>query len=257
MEHISSAVGAGKTRRASRFIQKDGRAFLVAIDMQLSSGEGPDLDVVERVAEGGPDGILVSWQIARRYPEAFVDTGLVLRVDGALTQMGENASGDVFSLMYGAEQAAMIGSDAVVLMAFPGAADEHLSLRRLASLVNECEKIGMPVIAESIPGSWARTVPWDAEHIARGARVCVEIGADAIKTMAPENVTDLSKIVENCEAPLFVLGGPKKGSEDEAVQYAADVVASGASGIAFGRNVWGANDVVAMVRRLHGAVHGE
>ena len=30
MEHISSAVGAGKIRRASRFIQKDGRAFLVA-----------------------------------------------------------------------------------------------------------------------------------------------------------------------------------------------------------------------------------
>lgn len=257
MEHISSAVGAGKIRRASRFIQKDGRACLVAIDMQSSSGEGPDLDVVERVAEGGPDGILVSWHVARRYPEAFADCGLVLRVDGALTQMGDYSSGDVFSLMYGAEQAAVLGADAVVLMVFPGADDEYLSLRRLASVVKECENIGMPVIAESIPGSWARTVPWDTEHIAKGARVCVEIGADAIKTMAPPDIADLSRVMANCEAPLFVLGGPRKDSEDEAVQYAADVVVAGASGIAFGRNVWGAEDAAAMVRRLHKAVHGK
>lgn len=256
MEYISSAVGAGKIRRASRFIQKDGRAFLVAIDMQSSTGAGPALDVVERVAAGGPDGILASWQVARRYPEAFAKSALVLRVDGALTQMGNYGQGDTFSLMYQAEQAAMIGADAVVLMAFPGADDEHLSLRRLAALVAEGEKIGMPVIAESIPGTWAKTIPWDTEHISKCARVCVEIGADAIKTMAPPDLSDLPTVVANCEAPLFVLGGAKKDSEDEAVQYAADVVAAGASGIAFGRNTWGAQDPTAMVRRLHEAVHG-
>jgi DhnA family fructose-bisphosphate aldolase class Ia len=256
MEYMSSAIGAAKIRRASRFIQPDGRAFLVAIDMQSSSGSGPDLDVVERVAEGGPDGILVSWQVARRYPRAFANCGMVLRLDGALTQMGNDAPGDVFSLMYRAELAATIGADAVVIMAFPGADDEELSLRRLAALVSEAERIGMPVIAESIPGTWAQTIPWDAEHIAKSARVCVEIGADAIKTMAPPNLADLPEVVANIEAPMFVLGGPKKDSEDEAVQYAADVVAAGASGIAFGRNTWSAQDPTAMVRRLHAAVHG-
>ncbi len=256
MQHVSSAIGAGKIRRASRFIQKDGRALLVAIDMQASSGSGPDLDVVERVAAGGPDGILASWQVARRYPEAFAKSGLVLRLDGALTQMGNYAAGDVFSVMYKAEQAAAIGADAVVIMAFPGADDEELSLRRLAALVAEAEMIGMPVIAESIPGTWAKTVPWDAEHISKAARICVEIGADAIKTMTPPDVADLSVVVENCEAPLFVLGGPKMETEAEAVQYAADVVAAGASGVAFGRNCWGAEDPTEMVRQLRQAVHG-
>lgn len=255
MEYMSSATGAGKVRRASRFIQKDGRSFLVAIDMQSSTGSGPDLDVVERIAEGGPDGILASWQVARRYPEAFSDCGLVLRIDGALTQMGNYGKSDMFSLMYGAEQAAMIGADAVVLMAFPGADDEHLSLRRLAAVVKECEVIGMPVIAESIPGTWARAIPWDTEHISKSARICVEIGADAIKTMAPPDVAELSEVVDNCEAPIFVLGGPKKDSEAEVLQYASDVVAAGASGIAFGRNTWGAEDPVEMVRSLHRAVH--
>lgn len=256
MDYISSAVGAGKLRRASRFIGPDGRAFLVAIDMQSASGDGPALDVVEKVAEGGPDGILSTWQIARRYPEAFARCGLVLRVDGGVTQMGGFAPGDSFSLLYGAEQAATIGADAVVLMVYPGMDEEGPSLRRLADLVCECEKIGMPVIAESIPGGWARDVPWDSEHIARGARICIELGADAIKTMAPPDIGDLPRVVCNCEAPVFVLGGPKRDSEDDAVRYAADVVAAGASGIAFGRNTWSAQDPTAMVRRLYAAVHG-
>lgn len=253
---MSSAVGAGKTRRASRFIQKDGRVFFVALDMQSSTGAGPDLDVVERVAEGGPDGILASWQVARQYPEAFAKCGLVLRIDGALTQMGNYGQSDMFSLMYGAEQAAMIGADAVVLMAFPGADDEHLSLRRLAAVVKECEQIGMPVVVEVIPGSWAKTVPWDTDHISKSVRICVEIGADLIKTMTPPNVSDLAEVVANCEAPLVVLGGPKMASEAEVLQYASDVVAAGASGIAFGRNTWGAKDPTEMVRNLHAAVHG-
>ena len=211
---------------------------------------------MERIADGEPDGILATWQIARRYPRAFARCGLVLRVDGAATLIGDPASGDHMSLMYGAEQAAMIGADAVLLMAFPGMKDEVRSLRRLAALVGECEKIGMPVIAESIPGGWARDVPWDAENIARSARVCVEIGADAVKTMAPPDIDDLARVVENCEVPLLVLGGPKRDSEDEAVRYATDVMAAGASGIAFGRNTWGADDPTAMVRRLYKAVHG-
>lgn len=253
---ISSAIGAAKARRASRFIHSDGRAVLVAIDMQSSTGSGPALDVVEQVAAGGPDGILVSWQIARRYPRAFADCGMILRLDGGLTQMGERSGGDVFSVLHSAEQAAVLGADAVVVMAFPGADDEVLSLRRLAAVVGEAEKLGIPVVAESIPGSWSRDVPWDAEHISKAARVCVEIGADAVKTMAPEDPSDFATVLSNVEVPLFVLGGPKKENEDEVIGFASEVVAAGASGIVFGRNVWGSEDPANMVRRLNAAVHG-
>ena len=256
MDYISSAIGAGKIRRASRFIKEDGRGFLVAIDMQSASGDGPDLDAVEKVAAGGPDGILASWQIARRYPEAFRNCGLVLRIDGTTTMLGNYGQGDKFAQMYELEMAASLSADAVVCMAFPGTDDEEIGLRKVVALVNECEKIGMPLIVESIPGSWARTIPWDAENLAKAARICVEIGADAVKTPAPEDLSEMGMLVDNCEAPIFILGGPKKDSEAEAVQYAADVVAAGASGIAFGRNTWGAKDPTEMVRLLHKAVHG-
>ncbi|MDE0376412.1 MAG: hypothetical protein OXK16_10670 [bacterium] len=256
MDSVASAVGAGKTRRTRRFVGRDGRALLVAIDMQLATGSGPALDVVEAVSEGQPDGILVTWQIARRYPETFAECGLILRMDGAATHLDPNADGDGLSLMYRAEEAAVIGADAVILMVYPGMREEKRSLRRLAALVGECERIGMPVIAESIPGGWHRDVPWDTDNIARSARICVEIGADAVKTMAPAQVEELGDVVEGCEAPLFVLGGPKRDSEHEVVTYAAGVVTAGASGVCFGRNVWGASDPGEMVRRLGRVVHG-
>lgn len=256
MEYISSAIGAGKIRRASRFIEEDGRGFLVAIDMQTASGSGPDLDAVEKIAAGGPNGILVSWQIARHYPEAFRNCGMILRIDGTTTMLGAYGAGDNFAQMYELEMACKIGADAVVCMAFPGADDEVVGMRKLVALVNEAEKVGMPVIAESIPGSWAKTVPWDADHISKAARVCVEVGADAIKTMMPEDLSEVPDVIANIEAPVFCLGGPKKETEDEAVEYAAAVVAAGASGIAFGRNVFGAKDPAEMTRRLYQAVHG-
>ena len=256
MTPVASAVGAGKRRRTSRFMGRDGRAVLVAIDMQLATGSGPAPRVVETVAEGQPDGILATWHIARRYPEAFAECGLILRMDGGATHLDQYGAGDGLSLMYRAEQAATIGADAVALMVYPGMREETRSLRRLAALVGKCERIGLPVIAESIPGGWNQDVPWDADNIARSARICVETGADAIKTMAPASVTELGDVVETCEVPLFVLGGPKKDSEQEAIDYAAAVVSAGASGICFGRNVWGASDPREMVQRLGLAVHG-
>jgi len=44
-------------------------------------------------------------------------------------------------------------------------------------------------------------------------------------------------------------------TEDRAVRYAAEVVAAGAAGVCFGRNVWGSHDPEAMVKRLVGVVH--
>jgi DhnA family fructose-bisphosphate aldolase class Ia len=45
-------------------------------------------------------------------------------------------------------------------------------------------------------------------------------------------------------------------SEDDVVALARGVVAAGAAGIAFGRNVWGSPDPTTLVQRLREAVHG-
>ncbi len=180
----------------------------------------------------------------------------MLRVDGGTSEVGERAAADISGLLYSVEQAVTIGADAVVILVFPGAPDEQLSLQRLARLAGECEQVGLPVMAESIPGGWGQAVPWTIDNVARGARICAELGADIVKTVCPGATAEFAAAVDACPVPVVALGGAKMSSEDDVVALAAGVVQAGAAGIAFGRNVWGSPDPAKLLARLHEAVHG-
>lgn len=256
MSDFASAVGAGKTRRARRIFGPDGRTVLVAVDHAAYMGAGPPLDSLPAIAAGGPDGILATWHIARAQADTFAEAGLVLRVDGGTSDLGGMGADDVSDVLYRAEQAVAIGADAVVILAFPGAPDEDRSLKRLARLCAECELLGLPVMAEMIPGGWARAIDWTTDTVCSAARIGVELGADIIKTTCPGPTEEFAAVVEACPAPVVALGGPKAKSEDDVVALARGVVEAGAAGVAFGRNVWGSADPQAMVGRLREAVHG-
>lgn len=252
-----SAVGAGKLRRARHFMRADGRTVLVALDHAAYLGTGPPQgESMRAVADGHPDGILATWEVARTDTSIFADTGLVLRLDGGTSEVGERAAADVSSLLYRAEQAMAIGADAVVILVFPGAPDEERSLQRLAGLCAECELLGLPVMAESIPGGWQQAVPWTVDSVGRAARICAELGADIVKTPCPGPTEEFAAVVDACPVPVVALGGPKMASEDDVVAVAAGVVRAGAAGIAFGRNCWGSPDPAKLLARLHEAVHG-
>jgi DhnA family fructose-bisphosphate aldolase class Ia len=256
-KQVSSSIGAGKQRRMGRMFQRDGRALFVAMDHAAYMGMGPSYDGgLERIAAGRPDGILATWNIARTQASLFAQSGLVLRVDGGTSELGERSSGDASDLLCGVEDALTFGADAVVVLAFPGQHDEHLSLRRLARLCAECERVGMPVMAEVIPGGWGQAVPWSIESVSMGARIAAELGADMVKTVCPGDTAEFGAVVEACPVPVVALGGPRMKSEDDVVALARGVVEAGAAGIAFGRNVWGSADPGTLLGRLHQAVHG-
>ncbi len=251
-----SAVSAGKRRRFRHIFRADGRAVFVAMDHPSYMGMGVEPAAAASIAAGGPDAVLATWQLARARPEAFAGAGLVLRIDGGVSSLGDPRAADTSSLLYSAEQAMVLGADAVVIMVFPGTPDEEHSLGRLARLAAECELLGLPVMAESIPGGWPRTVPWTPENVGRGARLAVELGADIVKTLCPGPPEEFAVVAEACPAPVVALGGPKVDDEDQVVALARGVVEAGGSGVAFGRNVWGSENPAALVGRLLEAVHG-
>lgn len=255
---VSSSVGAGKLRRLRQFLPADGHTVLVAMDHAAYMGAGPPYGAkLAAIADAGPDGILATWHLARSHAHLFADSGLIVRLDGGVTELGARADRDVGDILHRVDEALTLGADAVVVLAFPGAPDEHLSLRRLAGLASECERHGLPVMAEVIPGGWDQAVPWTIDNVARAARIGAELGADVIKTVCPGDPAEFAAVVEACPVPLVALGGPRMTSEDEVVALAAGVVAAGAAGIAFGRNVWGSADPGALIARLHRAVHGD
>lgn len=252
-----SAVAAGKRRRARHIFGPDGRAVIVAMDHPAYLGAGVPAAAVDAIAEAGPDAVLATWHLARSRPEAFAGCGLILRVDGGVSDLGEPAAGDVSTLLYRAEEAMVLGADAVIVMTFPGTPDEERSLGRLARLAAECERLGLPVVAESIPGGWGQTVGWTVENVGRGARIAVELGADMVKTMCPGPPETFAEVAAACPGPVVALGGPKADDDGQVVDLARGVVAAGAAGVAFGRNVWGSDDPAGMVARLRAAVHGD
>ena len=254
---VCSSVGAGKLRRLRRFLKADGRSVLVAMDHAAYMGAGPPYGAgLEAIAAGRPDGILATWHLARSHAGLFADVGLVVRLDGGISELGERADSDVGDILHDVEAALTLGADGVVVLAFPGAADEHLSLLRLARLASACERHGLPVMAEVIPGGWGQAVPWTVENVAKGARIGAELGADIVKTVCPGPPAEFSAVVEACPVPVVALGGPRMTSEDDVVALARGVTAAGAAGIAFGRNVWGSSDPASLLERLHDAVHG-
>ena len=253
---FSSAIGAGKARRARHLFGADGRSVFVALDHAAYMGSGPPLgDPMLAIAAARPDAILATWHVARAYAGPFAGSGLVLRLDGGVSELGGFPTDDVTGLLHGVDEALTIGADAVVVLGYPGAPDEHLSLRRLAAVCTECERVGLPVMAEMIPGGFGKAVEWSVDNITKAARLGAELGADIVKTVCPSDPAEFAAVVAGCPVPVVALGGPKMADEDAVVDVAAGVVAAGGAGVTFGRNIWGSAEPGTLVARLMKAVH--
>ena len=90
----------------------------------------------------------------------------------------------------------------------------------------------------------------ETDFIASGARIAAEIGADIIKAFYCK---DFEKVTCNCPVPVILAGGPKDADITAVVR---EVVSKGAKGLAFGRNLFQAEDIKGLVRDLDAALRG-
>jgi DhnA family fructose-bisphosphate aldolase class Ia len=93
-----------------------------------------------------------------------------------------------------------------------------------------------------------------AEAVRRAARAGAELGATIVKTAWPGSKADLAKVVESCPAPLVIAGGSQKTIE-ATFQMTREIIDAGAMGLAMGRNLWGAETPVQMIKAISALVH--
>ena len=90
----------------------------------------------------------------------------------------------------------------------------------------------------------------DAKYLALASRIAAELGARIVKTYFCE---DFEKVVQACPVPVVIAGG-KKIPEKDALRMAHKAVETGASGVDMGRNIFQADDPVAMVQAVRSIV---
>ena len=243
----------GKIVRLQRLFQEDHRSVVVALDHAQFQGAIPGLEsmqsIVRDVVAGHADGVILN-------PGAATDCAmiyggrcaLIVRVTGASTSY--NPSFDYHQQICSIERAVALGADAVIAMGFVGSDGESASLALLSRIAEDCHRFGLPLIAEMLPVAENRFQ--DPEWIGLAARVGYELGADIIKAYTTGSEAD-EAVIAHCLLPFLAAGGPKSSNPAE---IASKAIAHGASGVAFGRNVFGGDSPQQVVEELVRAVHG-
>ena len=249
----------GKRLRMAR-IFKDGKSLTVALDHGRRHGPirgVEDLKGITRdVVEGGADAVMVTLPMIKLiWEEVAGRAAVIARIDGTGTVKGPDPSDD--RVTASVWRAVLYGADAVSIMAYIGSAREADHLEKVGKVAEECESYGIPLMVEVIPSKPYLSDPYDEENIAYACRICVEHGADIVKTYYSGSPLTFRRVVERVPVPILILGGPKREDVKEVLKDVKGAIEGGAKGVAFGRNIFQYEKPRLMVRALREIIHRE
>ena len=149
------------------------------------------------------------------------------------------------------EEVIRCNASAVGISIFVGSDYEKQTLNNLSTMVNECEKYGIPVMAVTAVGK--ELEKRDARYLALACRIAAELGARVVKTYWCEK--DFDKVVCGCPVPVVMAGGPKCETERQVFEFVYDGLEKGSIGINLGRNIWQSKYPAAVAKALEAIVH--
>lgn len=259
------------TPRLNRLFAADGRCFDVAIDhgffneRSFLDGIESLQDAIAKVVEAAPDAIQLPPGGARLLPSLTgPKPALVLRTDIANVYPPVLPHALFSEVMEDAVESALRLDAACVvvnLLLLPDQPGLHRDcIRNVAKLKPVCERYAMPLMVEPLVmrgGQGGYLVDGDLDKILPLVRQAAELGADVIKADPCDRIEEYHRVVEVANGlPVLVRGGGR-ASDEVILERTRAVMAQGAKGIVYGRNVVQHPDPSGMVRRLMEIVHGE
>jgi len=189
---------------------------------------------------------------------------LVLRTDVA-NVYGQQLPRALFSRMIEqpVEQALRLDAACVVVNLFRIPGEPEVSdqcIQNILRIKPECDRYGMPLMIEPLvfqPNTKAGgyMVDGDLDKILPLVRQAVELGADIIKADPTDDVSLYGRVVEMAgRIPVLVRGGGK-AADREILERTEALIAQGASGIVYGRNILQPANPAGMTRALMAIVH--
>ena len=236
------------------FNRQSSRCFDVAVDHGFFNQPGflqgiEDMrQVIRTLVDAAPDAIQLTLGMARHLQEVpgRFKPSLVLRTDVA-NIYGKELPSSRFSLMVEETMLQAVRYDAacvcVNLFQIPGAPEVHgQCVENILRLKPQADYYGMPMMIEPLvfhPNAKAGgyMVNGDETAITYLVRQAVELGADIVKADPTDDVWRYHKVIEAASGiPVLVRGGGRV-TDREILERTQGLLAQGAAGIVYGRNV--------------------
>jgi len=248
----------GKSIRLERlFDRRSKRTIIVPMDHGLTLGTIKGLenlaDMVDKVALGGANAVLEhSGMVGAGHRQYGKDIGLIIHLSGA-TSLTPDPNKKV--LVCSVERALKMGADGVSIHINIGADEEPEMLQDAHSVIEASREWGMPLLAMMYPRGTKIKNENAPEVVNIAVRAGAELGADIVKTNYTGDIDSFKYIVKGVTVPVIIAGGPKMDTLPELFQLVYDSIQAGGAGVAFGRNVFQAENPTKVVEGLSKIVH--
>jgi class I fructose-bisphosphate aldolase len=257
--------------RLARLLGADGHCFDVAVDhgffneASFLAGIEDMGRVLDRLVAAGPDAIQLSPGMARFYQKRpGPKPALVLRTDVANVYpsiLPQTLYSELIADPVGTAVRLDAACVVVNLLMLPDQPElHHRCVTNVARLRADCDHAAMPLMVEPLvmqanEEAGGYMVDGSIDKILPLVRQAVELGADVIKADPCDEVSQYRRVVEVASpVPVLVRGGGKVSAEEILARTRA-LMAQGAAGIVYGRNVLQADDPTGLTRALMGVVH--
>jgi DhnA family fructose-bisphosphate aldolase class Ia len=257
----------GKTRRLRRMTPTPSRRMAgVALDHGMQVGPIAGIEdmgrVIDIVARTPVDAVIVNPGVLQRYGDRLADgPAVILRLDQTTMWRMGSPTGYADShtrLVASVEEAVAMGAEAVITYLFLCNRDPELESRSVeitGAVAQAARQFGIVHMVEAMGVFDGIVDRDDPGTIAFATRIAGEMGADVIKTNWSGSADSFRSVVDRSIVPVVVAGGPRLDGDEAVAAYTDAVVASGAMGIMFGRNVFQSPDPVALLTRICDRLH--
>ncbi len=239
----------GMKNRLGRIFNPDsGKTIMLAFDHGYFQGPTSGLeriDVTINPLAPHADALMCTRGVLRSIIDPSTQKSVVMRASGGPSILKELSNERI---AVDVEDALRMNVSAVAVQVFIGGEFETQSVTNMTSLVDQCNRYGIPVLGVTAVGA---ELTRDARYIGLASRILAELGAAFIKTYY---VPDFETVTASCPVPVIIAGG-KKLAEADALKMARNAIDAGAAGVDMGRNIFQSDAPLAMITAVRKVVH--
>ncbi|MBF0465666.1 MAG: 3-hydroxy-5-phosphonooxypentane-2,4-dione thiolase [Nitrospirae bacterium] len=246
----SNSLDWGMKNRLSKiFDPNSGKTVMLAIDHGYFQGpttglERVDINIVPLIPY--TDTLMLTRGILRSVIPPTYQRGIVMRASGGPSILKELSNEEI---AVDIEDSIRLNVSAMAVQVFIGGEYETKSIHNMTRLVDIGNRYGIPTLAVTAVG---KDMARDARYFRLACRICAELGASYVKTYYVPDGFDT--VTASCPVPIVMAGG-KKLPELDALTMSYNAIQQGAAGVDMGRNIFQADDPIAMIQAVRKVVH--